>query len=181
MILISRKTGLNVYPRHISVCLERSALGYKWDFGTQSGSNPYLCNCDIRKLSEIVRNANADGCSLDTLEVIDEATRIKGERLTYGLKFLKEINSLDLAQKIADQTLYSPTRSWINGVLDDLDSHIRSPRLIDEKRLVACSYQVLDGFFQAFGPVLQRINPLLMFNADETMLQTNVKKSYCAQ
>ena len=113
MTLISRKTGLNVYPRHISLCLERSALGYKWDFGMQSGTNPYLCDSDIRKLSEIVRNANANGCSLDTLEVIDEATRLKSERLAYGLIFLKEINSLDLAQKIADQTLYSPTRSWI--------------------------------------------------------------------
>ena len=90
----------------------------------QSGSNPYLCDLGIRKLSEIVRNANANGCSLDSLEVIDEATRVKSERLAYGWIFLKEINSLDLAQKIADQTLYSPTRSWLNGVLDDLDSHI---------------------------------------------------------
>ena len=43
----------------------------------QSGSNPYFCDSDIRKSSEIGRNANANGCSLDSLEVIDEATSLK--------------------------------------------------------------------------------------------------------
>lgn len=169
-------TGLSVYPRHISTCLQRSALGYHWDFGTENGSNPFLCKKDMTILSERVRAAQEEGCAFDTLEVLDESTRIKGERLAYGIAFLQEIKCLELAQKVADMAIMTPVRSWLNNVIDDLGAHIRSRRLIDQKRLEACSYTVIDTFFMFFGHKINETHPYLLFTADETMIQTKTKR-----
>ena len=96
---MSQRTGLFIYSDHISLCLSRSELGYKWDFGTETGNNPYLFPADMRKLSEIVENAFGEGSALDTMEVFDEATKLKGDRLVKGLSFLKSIHSTELAIK----------------------------------------------------------------------------------
>ena len=172
---MSRRTGHAVYSHHISLCLSRSALGYSWDFGTESGNNPYLCKADIIELSEIVKNAHEEGFALDTLEVLDEATKLKEARLTKGLLFLKSIHSLELARKIADQTVFTPSRTWLNAVLLDLDSHIRTRRLIDAKRLEATSYEVIESFFITLATIINKIHPSLLFTVDETMIETAMK------
>lgn len=172
---MNRHTGFNVFPKQIVTCLIRSAMGYKWDFGEQPGNLPYLNHVDMEKLSESIREA-ATTSAMDTLEVLDEATRLKGERLAYGIQFLTEIKCSELAQKLADNVVYTPARSWLNGVLDDLGMFIRSRRLIDTKRLEGCSYQVIDSFYAAFGAKIQETNPHLLFTADETQLETKTRR-----
>ena len=164
---MSIRTGRAVYSHNISLCLTRSALGYSWDFGTESGNNPYLCKADMSELSEIVKNAHEEGSALDTIEVLDEATKLKEARLTKGLLFLRAIHSLELARKLADQTVYT--------ILVDLDSHIRTRRLIDAKRLEATSYRVIDTFFITLATIINSIHPSLLFTVDETMIETAMK------
>ena len=173
--LMSISTGHAVYAHHISLCLMRSALGYSWDFGTESGNHPYLCKADLRELTDIVTQAHEDGAALDTIEVIDEATKLKESRMVKGLLFLKSIHSLELAKKLADQTVFTPSRSWLNTILNDLDAHIRTRRLVDAKRLEATSYRVIDAFFITLSGIIHRINPTLLFTVDETMLETSIK------
>lgn len=168
-------TGNNVFPKQIVKCLLRSAMGYHWDFGEHPGNPPYLNQVDMQKLAEIIREA-ASTSPMDTLEVLDEATRLKGERLAYGIQFLSEIQCTELSQKLADNVVYTPSRSWLNAVLDDLEMYIRSRRLVDTKRLEGCSYQVIDSFYAAFGSKIQTTDPNLIFTADETQLETKSRR-----
>ena len=173
---MNTSTGLNTGPKHISTCLTRSALGYSWDYSQTGGALPYLCDADIWELSKSVKNAHEMGNPMDTMEVLDEATRLKGRRIAWGVQFLREINSIELSEKLGDQNVYTPCRSWINNILDDLEAHIRSRRLIEQKRLEACSFRVIETFYSTFGPLIQDVNTSLLFTADETMLQTSSRR-----
>ena len=174
--IMSFRTGRAVYAHHISLCLSRSALGYKWDFGIEVGNLAYLCPSDMKMLSEIVENAYQEGSALDTMEVLDEATKLKGQRLEKGLSFLSQINSNALAQRIADQTVFTPSRTWLNSVLADLDAHIRKRQLIDSRRLEAASYETIERFFLVYSRISNRIPPALLFTVDETMLDTTLRQ-----
>ena len=66
-----------------------------------------------------------------------------------------------------------PTRSWINGVLDDLEANLKDRRMIDPKRLESASFEVITNHFVCFTSLLKSINPLLLFGADETMMSCN--------
>ena len=169
-------TGFNTTPKNISTCLTRSALGYCWDYEQPGGAHSFLCNDDTTKLSEIVRSAHENGNALDTLEVLDEATKLKGRRIAYGIQFLREVGSIELSNKLGDKDLYTPTRSWINNILDDLEAHIRSRRLVEQKRLEACSYDVIDSFYGTFGNIIQEVEKDLLFTVDETMIETHTRR-----
>ena len=169
-------TGYNTRPKQISKCLTRSALGYAWDYEQSGGAVPFLCKEDMQLLSQNVKDAQESGNAMDTLDVLDEATRIKGHRIALGIQFLRSVGSVELAEKLGDKSIYTPTRSWINGVLDDLESHIRSRRLIEQKRLEACSYNVIQSFYTTFGNVIQEVPKELLFSVDETMVETKTRR-----
>ena len=173
---MTRHTGINTTPKQISTCLLRSSLGLKWDYGMVNGEHPYLCPADMRELADIVRSFAELGAALDTVEVLDESARLKGLRIAHALEFLSQIGCPELEKKLYDKETTAPTRTWINGVLEDLSVHIKNRRFIDPKRLEACSYEVIDSFYQAFGSLLQNVHPLLLFNADETSFDTKSKR-----
>ena len=67
------RTGRVVSSLHISISLSRSALGYKWDFGTE-GNIPYLCRSGMKQFSKIVENAYEEGVVLDSMEMLERET-----------------------------------------------------------------------------------------------------------
>ena len=83
--------------------------------------------------------------------MIDEAQRIKMNRIHEAICFLKEIKSNNLVHKLNKYFINPPTRPWINGILEELESHIINRRLADEKRLDSCSNQVVENFFLKFS------------------------------
>ena len=176
MTAMNIATGFNTTPKHISTCLTRSALGYPWNYEQPGGNPPFLCHDDMISLSQSVRSAHDSGNAMDTLEVLDEATKLKGRRIAFGIQFLREIGSVELSNKLGDKTLYTPSRSWINNVLDDLEAQIRSRRLIEQKRLEACSYTVIDSFYTTFGSIIQEVAKELLFTVDETMVETHTRR-----
>ena len=56
--------------------------------------------------------------------MIDEAQRIKMNRIHEAICFLKEIKSNNLVHKLNKYFINPPTRPWINGILEELESHI---------------------------------------------------------
>ena len=80
-------------------------------------------------------NAAEMGSAFDTLEVLDESSTIKGQRLAYGVQFLLEIGCSDLSNNLVEKANFTPTRSWINSVLEDLEANVRPRRFLDSKRL----------------------------------------------
>ena len=117
----------------------------------KGGTDPYLCSDDFRQLKELVKDSQEFGHPLDCTEVIDEAQRIKMNRIHEAICFLKEIKSNNLVHKLNKYFINPPTRPWINGILEELESHIINRRLADEKTLDSCSNQVVENFFLKFS------------------------------
>ena len=176
---VIRETVERAYHRTLTDCvivtvLTRSALGYKWEFEMSGGQLPYLCEEDFLALKEIVQENAELGASLDSIGVIDEAVRLKNERVIKAFNFLRATNSPVLQSQVASMSIDPPTRQWINGILDDMEMHIKDRRMIDPKRLESCSYDVVTTHFVCFSSLLKEINPIFLFGADETMMSSTV-------
>ena len=141
----------------ITTCITRGAIGFPWNKGMKGGDRPYLCPCDMKRLSDTIRNSAASGAQLDATDVVDEAARLKLERSQKGLQFLKQTNSPHLAVYISSYVSEVPSRTWLNGVLDELDAAIKSRRMIDPKRLAACSKKLLQDYFFVFGDLIKGV------------------------
>ena len=120
----------------------------------------------MRLLHEVIINAAEMGSTFDTFEVLDESSRIKRQRIVYGVQFLLEIGCSDLSNNLVEKANFTPTRSWINSVLEDLEAHIRPRRFVDSKRLVRLSYSVVNNFYTTFGSIIQETERALIFTVD---------------
>ena len=173
---MQRTTQSNYFPKHISMCLKRSSMGFHWELGPNtSGVPPFLCPSDLNLLSEAIKEACENGSPMDPFEVLDEACSIKGERLAKGIKFLERIGCRDLQVAIAQDTVDTPVRSWINKIVDDMDARIRNRRYIDPKRLESCAIDIIQNFIICYRSLFSEIPPFLIFGADETMLESSCK------
>lgn len=159
----------------IATCISRGALGFKWTKGMGGGDRPYLCPADMELLQQKITECAEGGAQMDATDVLDEASRLKLARTQKALLFLKATNSPNLASEINDYAIEPPTRSWLNMVLDKLDAAIKSRRLIDPKRLAACSKALLREYFMLFGNIIADIPKALLLGADETMIDA-IKK-----
>lgn len=153
----------------------RSALGYEWHFDMSAGPKPYLCSADLQDLRETIDEFCSIGTSMDANDVIEEAYRLKTARILKAILFLSKTKSYFSVDQIRENGVEEPTRQWINGVLNDLNSHIINRRAIDPKRLESCSFDTIHSFFSQFGQFIQSFAPELTFGADETMLKPTVK------
>lgn len=172
--------NLNIFAPNISKCLKLSSMGYLWDLHMKPGAKPYLCDKDFASLKDSVQEAAMLGAAMDPIEVLDEAYKLKGERIAYAIAFLRHIKSYELLTKISEKEMKPPCRSWINGVLDQLDAAIKNRRQIDPERILACSTTVVNAFYIMFSNIIRSVPPWLLFNADETMVETNIKTSAVA-
>ena len=154
----------------IVTALTRSALGYRWELDMSGGALPFLCEEDMNSLKETVRESAEMGASMDSIDVIDEAVRLKTERVIKAFNFLRVTNSPVLQSHVAAMSVDPPTRQWINNILDDMEAHIKDRRMIDPKRLESCSYEVITTHFVRFANAIREIEPMLLFGADETMM-----------
>ena len=122
-------------------------MGFSWDWRQKCSALSYLCPDDMLKLKEEVRGATESGFDLDTIDVLDEAGKIKSERLIHDMVFFEHIFSPELKQRLAEKSIESLSRSWINMELSYLEGTIRNRGLIDPKRLEACNYQTINTYF----------------------------------
>ena len=89
---------------------------------------------------------------------------------------MKTIKCDNIADEIEQSEINEPVRSWINKHLEDLDSKIKSARIVDNDRYYACTPDILNSYFSVIGPILTRAHPALIFGADETHLDPKIKK-----
>lgn len=141
-----KKFQKNLYDCKISTCLRRSAMGYRWSPSNLGGSDPYLCKHDLNDLKESILDATNKGVPMDCQSVLDEAKSIKEYRLFEGIEFLSETNSKKLCSELNEYIIDTPSRQWINSILEELDIHVINQRLIDQKRLDACSIATIQNF-----------------------------------
>ena len=164
----------NLSNDNISTCLFRSGLGYRWEKTMGGGPEHYLCDEDLNTLKAIV-DENSEYNQMDADEIIIEAIRLKGERQKKALLFFKKIKCHELANKLSVSVVDTPVRSWVNGILVQLQAVLKNRRFIDPKRLEACHESVIRSFFTKFSNIFMNAIPCLTFTVDETMLSPNSK------
>ena len=127
-LLFYNEFQVKLYDNKISSAIKRACVGYFWEPGMKGGTDPYVCKEDFEELKEEVIIAQEYGHPFDCCDVIDEAQRIKMNRIQKGIAFLKRTNSENLMEKLNSLIIKPPTRPWINGILKELDAHIVNRR-----------------------------------------------------
>ena len=175
---LKKKDDNSLFPQNIITCLKRSALGLKWNKGMQGGTDPYLCEDDLECLKDQICSAARDGSPLDTSAVISKAFETKKARYAKARDFLIAVHAEALLKDI-DKKLESekpPVRSWINGVIKDIDAALKTKHFIDILRLIASTPENIRNYFAIASEIIARYHPYLIFGADETMLFPSMKR-----
>ena len=155
----------------ISSCLSRSDLSRSWKKGDSPGNNTYLCNADLILLDTEIKERAQVCKALDTVEVTDEAAKLKTKRIQKGIEFLKLVRCPRLASELDNIEIKPPSRPWVNDLTNRIEAHLATALFIDEKRFLSCSFDVIDLFFREFYALMHDTLTELKFTADETMLE----------
>ena len=156
-------------------CIERSALALRWDKGMSGGNDCYLSVPDFAQLKEKVLAGAAEDNHLDPEAVLQVALDLKKQRFKKGVLFLEHTGSPQLAEKLDKKEITPPVRSWVNKRLEELESSLRYKRLIDIKRIVACTPEHITNYHETHKELISGTPPALLFGADETMLESKGK------
>ena len=166
-----------IYHSTITTIIKRSALGFPWiPNDLKGGAYPYLCPADMRYLKELCVNLCTDeeGC-IDPCEFLDIARDIKISRINAASQFLIKTECTTLLKNIVTEETLEPSRSWINGALEELQLELKKPVYIDGVRKDACSLQRLVNFYLQYADIIRAVPAQLLFGGDETMLSTTYR------
>mgnify|MGYP001084175329 CR=1 FL=1 len=89
---------------------------------------------------------------------------------------LTSVNTNRLSSDLSEFKIRPTTRQWINLIINELDLHIFNLRLIDQKRLDSCSISTIDDFFTKYSDFISQFHLIMIFGADETMLDPQPRK-----
>ena len=123
----------------LNTAIIRTSLSRRWTKGMLGGNEYYLCDQDMEALEEEIKTRAQMCKALNTITILDEATKLKTMRYMKAKDFLFEIGSTELASKISQTVISSPCRTWINMVLDRIDSHLTKNAIYRWKEV--CSFE----------------------------------------
>ena len=169
--LWTEKYATSISLEAINTCLSRSARGLQWGKTNECGADPYLCPSDLTALEDIILAKAECKLYLAPFQVIEEAVKLKKNRIMNAIKFLFEIGCPQMSHDLSLAEIKSPSRSWLNATVEKLDLHIANRRNIDLNRLLCCNSEVITQFFVCYTNLLRSYPPSLIFSADETMLK----------
>ena len=114
---------------------------------------------------------------LDTVTVLDEARRLRINRINFAISLLEIMRSNGLAASLKEKVVMKSKCNWINKVLEFLESKLSYARIIDGKKFLAVLSEAVRDFFNKFCSFISLFDKLLIFTTDETMMQCthNVK------
>lgn len=144
----------------------------------KGGTEMYLCKADIEQLKMEIYSAENDGLPLDTSSIITKAFELKKVRYSLAADFIHFVNAPALLSKKQEKedNERPPARSWINGVLAELQAAIRTTRLIDILRIICATPENINKYFDVAARIIALTHPFLIFGADETMLFPSMKR-----
>lgn len=83
------------------------------------------------ELRESVQDAIMLCKPMECNEVLDEAFKIKVNRIHMAIQFFTTIECFRLINSTDEDWIQPPTKSWANLIFEDIDAHIINRRLID--------------------------------------------------
>ena len=112
----------------IKTCLKRSSLSLRWDKGTTVGRIPTLSEVDIDALKTYIIDNAIDGEFIEVEETIEEAERLRKERIKKARNFLIFIDCYKIAEEIL---LFSHSqdieRDWVYHHINELKAELNTP------------------------------------------------------
>ena len=174
---VTNKNESNLSHDAIKTCIKRSSLSLRWDKGEISGKLPTISPVDVDLLKDYIIDNALHGEYIDVEDTVDEAERLRTDRIANARKFLIQIKCFKILEEVVFYSMrQEPARTWVYQHIDDLESELYTPRNIETNRLIACTPEKIIKFADIFYQVLQGYDPPLIFGADETTLQPNTKK-----
>ena len=158
------------FVSNLVTCLMRSAKGMRWEPNQQGGNDTYLCDFDEKNLVETIIRCEEGFQPLGVIEVVDEAYQIKKSRLEDGKRFLIAVNCKELASKFQTEDIEPPSRSWVSQFSKKYDLKVSKIRNIDEKRILNCTKEKIQKFYEENRNIITQTPQELIFGADECMI-----------
>jgi hypothetical protein len=157
----------------ITKSLKRTALGHTWPPTIKGGRLNYFCQEDRELfLTEIQQRADSLNC-LITYEAFNLAVDLHNTRVIKATELLQAAHSHEMANSLyAKYYNRRPEKDYLRTVCSFVHVSIFSAQKISYFRRKYCSKSKIEKFFQKHFQSLNR-SPLLIFNADETIVKSN--------
>ena len=171
-----KTNGLNLSFESLNHCLLRSSLSLSWEPGMSGGKDSYLCPQDTESLEiEVVERCRMSN-AFDSKTITEFAAHLKLKRYEKASKVLNMLQCTKKAEEIAQTMVYEPSRSWVNGILENIDSKLAVPLVLESKRFMYCSRRILQKYHHVLSSAVAGTVPALIWTADETMIDLNRRK-----
>lgn len=159
----------------IKTCLKRSSLSLQWIKGGCSGNLPLISEVDILALKEYAIENAIDGSFVDVEDIVEKANFLRKQRFQHATNFLTKCRCYSIIEELhKEQNIHDAGKTWVYSHLDELEADLNTPRNIELNRLISCTAENIVNYTDKLFPVLNSIEPVLRFCADETMLQPSV-------
>ena len=164
----------NLTDQALQHCIERIAMSQFWIQKMPGGNPGYLNTQDLEILAaDVYERARIDK-AFDTSSILEAARVLRLNRFNLAKHALIIMKSNKTAEEYERAEVQEPCRQWINGILAKINSKAFYPIFIDSKRFLACTVEVIQGYFDKFHQIFTSTPPELLFTVDESMV--NISK-----
>jgi hypothetical protein len=115
-------------------CLMRTALGQLWQSGNKGGTDYHLCNDDSDEFDRLIRAHAMDMNCITTPQAMNVAVNLKEQRQAKAIELLERFESPVLADKLRQQPIKKPARSWLGQFLRSMEISIRTAETVGKAR-----------------------------------------------
>ncbi len=153
-------------------CLVRTSQFKIWYPGYEGGADSYLSRIDQQYFINYVTEAADFSNCVPAVIASNLAFNIKRQRIKKAGHLLSEIGCPKLTSHLDD--LKEPCSTWIYHFVFSINLRCVNPQPLEYIRRFSCDQVSIQNFFNDNWILLNR-NPKLIFNMDETMINSNRK------
>lgn len=154
----------------LSTVISRTAQGRVWHPGMTGRGDPLLGEVDTETFSNILEKASLEENLISSQHGLYIVSEILCARRRRYAELMKQMKCYQMAQSVND--VPEPTIAWLEGALKKIGYQLKTQKIIEESRRIYCHSLVIYNFYRKLAGELPD-SPLLIFNMDETSLQTN--------
>ena len=159
-------------PNSLITCFIRTVSGRYWEPGYKGGTDPYLSELDTKIFIEKIKDASDDINCLTLNEAESIAFDIKTRRIKAAALMLEKMKLSKLMIRL--EIVSEPSHAWINSFAEKNGYKICKPQELERLRRFYCDKNSIEKFLNENKNLFNR-DPRLIFNADETQLDTKKK------
>lgn len=152
--------------------LQLLLLGYAFD-KNGTGKYKYLCPADEKNFLNMIDEQSSYLKCISTCQGLALAFHLKMKRIEAAVRQASKIGCYKIAEKLMNEQVSYPSRSWLNRFANKHGYHIYSGRTLEDIRRRSIDKDAVTSFFTEFSDTLANTDHHLIFNADESVLNSN--------